>query len=64
MFIWERTAPWPMAFWVGRWVAATRVTASGAAEPGDRVGVAHRVGRVVGQLGVFIDDDDQRGHVG
>ncbi len=27
MFIWERTAPWPMSFWVGRWVPATRVTA-------------------------------------
>ena len=28
MSIWERTAPCPMAFWVGRWVAATRVTAT------------------------------------
>src|SRR5207302_341782 len=27
MFIWERTAPCPMTFWVGRWVAAMRVTA-------------------------------------
>ena len=24
----ERTAPWPMAFWVGRWVAAMRLTAT------------------------------------
>ena len=35
-----------------------------AAEPGDRVGVAHRLGRVVGQLGVFIDDDHQGRHGG
>jgi len=28
MSIWDRTAPWPMTFWVGRWVAATMVTAA------------------------------------
>ena len=28
MSIWDRTARWPIAFCVGRWVAATRVTAT------------------------------------
>ena len=31
-----------------------------AAKPRDGIGVAHRFGCFVGQLGVFIDDDDQR----
>ena len=34
-----------------------------AAQARDGVGVAHRVGCLVGEFGVLIDDDDQRGHV-
>ena len=34
-----------------------------AAEPGDSVGVAHGRGCLVGELGVLVHDDDQRGHV-
>lgn len=41
-FICERTAPWSMAFWVGRWVAATQGDGDGRAEAGDGIGVAHR----------------------
>jgi len=33
-----------------------------AAKPGDGIGIAHRGGRFVGQLGVFIDNDDWRWH--
>ena len=33
------------------------------AKPGDRIGFAHRIGCFLGQLRVFIDQDDQRGHV-
>jgi len=32
------------------------------AKPRDGIGIAHRTGGLVGQLGVFIDEDDQRGH--
>ena len=35
----------------------------GAAESGDGVGIAHGAGRLVGALGVLIDEDDQRGRV-
>lgn len=31
--------------------------------PGDRVGVLDRVGGFVDQLGVLVDDEDERGHV-
>jgi hypothetical protein len=34
-----------------------------AAKPGDGIGIGHRVGGFVGQVGVFIDEDDQRGQV-
>jgi D-sedoheptulose 7-phosphate isomerase len=34
-----------------------------SAEAGDSVGVAHGVGCPVGELGILIDDDHQRGHV-
>jgi hypothetical protein len=51
-------------FWAGRWVAAMRVTAGGAAEPGDGVGLPHGVGCVLGELGVFVDDDHQGGRGG
>jgi len=43
-----------MAFWVGRCVAAIRLTRDRSAQAGDGVGVPGSVGRVVGQLGVFI----------
>ena len=39
------------------------VDGDGASAPGDGVGVLDGVGCVVGELGVLIDDDDQRGHV-
>ena len=63
MFICERTAPCPMTFWVGRWVAATRVTAS--ARPSRAMVSVYFIalGRLLGQLGVLVDDDHQRGHV-
>ena len=32
-----------------------------AAQPGDGVGVLERAGCLLGQLGIPIDDDDQRG---
>jgi hypothetical protein len=35
-----------------------------AAKPGNGIGISHSVGCLVGQLGVFIDDDDQRGRTG
>ena len=31
--MWERAAPCPMTFWVGRWVAANRVTAGARPSP-------------------------------
>ena len=34
-----------------------------AAKPRDGIGIAHRVRGFVGKLGVFIDEDDQCGHV-
>ena len=34
-----------------------------AAEAGDGVGVAHSSGCLVGEFGVLIDDDEQRGHL-
>ena len=63
MSIWERTAPWPMAFWVGRWVAAIRVTATARPSRAIESASLAGLGSVLGQLGVLIDDDDQRGHV-
>ena len=35
----------------------------GSPEACNRVGVIHCIGCLLGQLGVFIDDDDERGHL-
>ena len=51
--IWERTAPCPMAFCVA---AGSRDKGNRdcTAKPGDGIGIAHRAGRFVGQLGVLV----------
>ena len=51
-----------MAFCVGRWVAAIRVTAT--ARPSRAMESVSLIasGGFVGQLGVFIDEDHERGH--
>jgi hypothetical protein len=54
----ERTALPPMASWVGRCVAARRLTATA---PRERVRVILRAWR---HFRVLIDHDDQRGHAG
>jgi hypothetical protein len=32
-----------------------------AAKPRDGIGIAHRLRRFVGKLGIFVDDDNERG---
>jgi hypothetical protein len=53
-----------MACWVGRWVAAIRVTGDGPAASGDGVGATGGLGCFLGEFGVLVDDDHQRGRRG
>ena len=54
--IWDRTAPLPMACWLGRCVAAIEIDRDGPAAAGDGIGAV--VG-FFGHFGVFVHDDDQ-----
>lgn len=55
MVSWARSALPPRAFWVGRWVATSRVTAGLAAQRGDVVEVGGGVGELLDELGQPID---------
>ena len=62
MFICERTAPVSHHFLGGPLGGRHEGHGGRAAQPGDGVGVLERGGCLLGQLGVLVDDDHQRGH--